>query len=349
MNATKITACMVASIAIQSVAFTQSDPAAGPYCGVYCFYAAIKAQGREVKLENLIDERYISSPIGSSLRDLKAAADDYEMFALPMRGMTSNMLRDSEHPVILHVRTARRGSPFVHWILYLGTEDGRARIIDPPNAPETMSFAEVMSRWDGVGMVISDQEISTGKAARLGWMDLGVFGMAATLTVLLAFAVSIVLLPQRAKALPTGLIGILCSGVALGVGYHGFASEGFLNNPESVAGVMTTHHAGHLVELSLDELTMAMNRKPVIIDARFGRDYEVGNIPGAVSIPISTTNSQRTRLLESIPYDSEVIVYCQSNTCLWSDELGSDLVFRGYENVSVYRGGYREWTEAAKR
>jgi len=341
--------CLLVTLVLHSAASADEDPSGGRYCGIYSLYAAIKAQGGDCELERLIDDRYVSSSLGSTLADLKEAADDSGVFALPMRGMTSGMLRDSQWPVLLHVRTGRRGSPFLHWIVYFGMEGDRAQIVDPPNAPETVSFAEILARWDGVGMIVSSEPVGRMRASRVAWLEQGIFAASSLTVLLVTFGAASCVVPLRHRRGVVGSCAIVATAGACALLYHALAAEGFLGNRNSVATVMTAHHAARLPELSLEELKLAMSqRSPIIIDARLGRDYARRHIPGAFSIPISTTSSERTRLLKGVPLDAEIIVYCQSTKCLWSDELGSDLVFRGFEHVSVYRGGYREWSEAGK-
>jgi rhodanese-related sulfurtransferase len=331
-----------------------SDRQSGVYCGVYCFYAALIAHGKTGHLSDLLDVRYISSSRGSTLRDLKRAADDFGMHTLAMQGMTAGMLRQSPHPVILHVRTARRGSPYQHWILYLGTEGGQARIIDPPGAMESASFVDILSRWDGVGMVISDQPVSALAPLSIGWLEQA----SCTLAGLLAAAVVVVTrlfsgMRGRTLATRTGVIAgtvqIAAIGATLSLGYHFLGTDGFFANPHAVANVVTAHHASDLPEISLADVEKALvDKSAVIIDARFTSAYSSDHIPGAISIPITATSLQRSRGIKPISQDARVIVYCQSAGCHWSDEIGSDLVFRGYKNVSVYRGGYKEWKSASR-
>ncbi len=49
----------------------------GPYCGVYSVYAALQSLGIEVPLEQLLQTKYVGSPLGSSLRELEQAVLDF--------------------------------------------------------------------------------------------------------------------------------------------------------------------------------------------------------------------------------------------------------------------------------
>ncbi|MBI3839336.1 MAG: hypothetical protein HY288_15565 [Planctomycetia bacterium] len=324
-------------ILLLAVGGEPTDHSSGLYCGVYSMFAAIQAHGRSADLEDLLDTKYISSPFGSTLADLKRVADDHKLFSMPMRGMTPGMLRDSEQPVVLHVRAVERGSPFQHWLLYLGTEDGRARILDPPDGPKVVPFAEVMSRWDGVGMVISDKPLSSFRAKRTAWIEQAVLVSISAIVLIVGWGVA----SAKKRCIVDAARLFLLTGF-VGVAYHLISPDGFLSNQNAIADVLTVHHASHLNELSLAEMKEKMHGA-VIIDARLPESFASGSIPGAINVPISASASQRARAFAEIPHDAEVILYCQSDHCGWSDEMGSEMVFRGFENVRVYRGGYYEW------
>jgi len=304
-------------------------------------FTALRACGRTAPLDALISPRYVSSGYGSTLTDLKRVADDYGVHAVAMRGMTAAMLRDSQSPVLLHVSTIRLGSPFSHWIVYLGVSNGQARIIDPPGGPEMVSFADILCRWDGVGLVVSSDEIQSPRVMRLGWIEEGTFALAGVMAVLLISTV----FGRTRGSVKGGLVGIACVSVALALGNYWLSPDGFGRNRQAIANVLTTHHAKHIPEVSIEELRATpQDDQHVLIDARRAIDFAAGAIPHAVNIPIGSPASRRTQLFSPIPLDAAIVVYCQSDKCGYSDEIGSDLIFRGYQDVSIYRGGYLEWT-----
>lgn len=54
---------------------TVVDPARRqPYCGLYCLYAAVKLEGKEIRFRDLVKPEYIGSREGSSLQKLRKAA-----------------------------------------------------------------------------------------------------------------------------------------------------------------------------------------------------------------------------------------------------------------------------------
>jgi 3-mercaptopyruvate sulfurtransferase SseA len=51
-------------------------------------------------------------------------------------------------------------------------------------------------------------------------------------------------------------------------------------------------------------------------------------------------------LNNEIPTDAQVVLYCRSVTCYFSDLLATEMKVIGYQNVSVFSGGWDHWTKA---
>jgi 3-mercaptopyruvate sulfurtransferase SseA len=47
-----------------------------------------------------------------------------------------------------------------------------------------------------------------------------------------------------------------------------------------------------------------------------------------------------------VPTDAQVVCYCRSVTCDFSDLLATEMKVIGYQSVSVFSGGWDEWTKA---
>ncbi|MEK6262362.1 MAG: rhodanese-like domain-containing protein, partial [Planctomycetota bacterium] len=73
------------------------------------------------------------------------------------------------------------------------------------------------------------------------------------------------------------------------------------------------------------------------------RDFESGHVPGAINVPVFTTQVERRRLLANLPKGARVIVYCQSENCQFDETLGAALYAEGIENVALFPGGIRQW------
>lgn len=112
---------------------TAIHKSSGPYCGLYCLYALMKMAGEEVDFEELVKNEYLGTRKGSSIAELKKAAEDYGLSAIPVGKLSSPGLQNCPYPVILHVKSEIGSGQYDHYELFLGAENGKAKIFDPPN------------------------------------------------------------------------------------------------------------------------------------------------------------------------------------------------------------------------
>ena len=97
--------------------------------------------------------------------------------------------------------------------------------------------------------------------------------------------------------------------------------------------------------ISMERVRIVMESgTTIIIDARAASQYEESHIPGAISIP--TENFYDYDISSLVPYDVDVIVYCNSITCDLGEQLAREMRSMEYERIVVYRGGWDEWAEA---
>lgn len=133
-----------------SKAVSAKRKSSGPYCGLYCLYSVMKITGREeVDFRALLKPEYIGSRKGSSLAELRKAAEENGMYAMPAGKLTSRVLHNCPHPVILHVKSDVTSKEYDHYELFLGTENDRAKILNPPDPVRLVPFRELAPRWDG--------------------------------------------------------------------------------------------------------------------------------------------------------------------------------------------------------
>jgi rhodanese-related sulfurtransferase len=97
------------------------------------------------------------------------------------------------------------------------------------------------------------------------------------------------------------------------------------------------------VQLSLVKQSVQDN-SALLIDARPYMLYLAGTIPGSLSIPDTEVEALKGRLPSDLK--TSIITFCAGYQCVKSYTLAKTLQSLGYENVSVYAGGYPEWKEA---
>jgi rhodanese-related sulfurtransferase len=99
--------------------------------------------------------------------------------------------------------------------------------------------------------------------------------------------------------------------------------------------------------ISLDEAAAKyQSRKVVFIDARDTADYSLGHIKGALNIPYDYYEAFWDRAMADLAKDMTFVIYCSGTECELSLFLGRDMVARGYRNVLIFFGGWREWEKA---
>ncbi len=316
---------------------------AGPYCGLYALYGALRSEGVNVDFEGLVSERYLRSPGGSSLEELRQAAADCGAHAEPFERLTPAALRACKHPVIVHVRRPGHGTPYKHWVLFMGVENGRARIVDRPDRMDLWPLAELMAYTDGAGLVVSARPDDTTALYWASWLD----GLAAV-ALTAVFLGGVLVLGRRSGRAGTAAalvraVTLAGAGVGAALVWHAVRPEGYFRNPVAVGQVALRHLDAPIGSANADEMRAWLAGGATVIDARPPAAYQAGHIPGAINLPVNAAVAEREDILADIPLTTRVVVYCQSEDCGWADSVASDMWFRGYRDVSVYRGGINEW------
>lgn len=302
---------------------------ASPYCGLYCVQAAACALNKPCAFETLLDDAYLNAVYGSTADDLCRALKDCGLSGKIVASMTTNQLRMTNTPVILHVR-APGATGYRHWILFLGFEGTGVHIYDPPRTITTISFEDLLSIWDGVGITTSMPPQASGAVdLPLAWLAL------VALVGLLLWSLRC----YRRK----GLVLLTVVMVAVLV-RHMLFPGGFFDARSAIDNVMAAHFQSAAEEIGYAEFEK-FRKSPdaIVIDARLPSNYRVEHIPDAINVPPALGFSALQDILTTIPNDRHVLVYCQSERCGWSDDVANYFLPRGYRRVSVYRGGINDW------
>ena len=80
-----------------------------------------------------------------------------------------------------------------------------------------------------------------------------------------------------------------------------------------------------------------------LVDSRYRRDFVVGSIPNSINIPVDITDSEFVRRASTLTKDQHIIVFCQSETCHFSDQISKRFMDLGFDRVVVLREGYAGW------
>lgn len=120
-------------------------------------------------------------------------------------------------------------------------------------------------------------------------------------------------------------------------------AAGCAQTPQGGDGLVRyTHIVDYAFVKPHAELPRDEKKAAPLIDWRpTARRYDVGHIPGAISIP----ESQFDKHVDKLPQDKNalVIFYCQGLTCDLSHKAAFKAEKLGYTNVKVYAGGIEDW------
>jgi rhodanese-related sulfurtransferase len=327
---------------------------AGPYCGIYSLAACLDAFGKDYSLQDLLQPDYVGSFRGSTNEELIKAAEKYGLYGKCYANMFWQQLKEVKEPMILHFRGSGN-SEFNHWVAFLGMEGNHARILDAPHEIASLTMAELLAQWDGVAIQLSENPIQDELVwqSRSDYIFIVLFILGSCLLYKRYFqtdnkkTLSVLTYSEYWRQLfsQSVLLFGICGFIA--ITYHVLSPIGFLKNPTAVAEVTRRYYAVDIPEINLNEMKKISEQKEVIIyDARYHRDFERGSIPHAINLPINSDLTERKKILQGIGKSQKIVIYCQSSGCGFSDEVASFLKFNGYRNLSIFRGGYREWSNS---
>jgi rhodanese-related sulfurtransferase len=323
------------------------------YCGIYSLYLAARSLGLELKFNDLLKPQYISSRQGSSLGDLILAAKEQHLYSEPMGRMSCNVLRYAHCPVILHIKNdLATDKEYNHWVLFAGTEEGKARIHDGARPMELMDFTDLAARWDGVGLLISDSPISVSSLWLAVIAQFVFYAGACAGVIALLLCVQLQLPSKLCWASNSRcwhrfvgeLVILLVLAVVLGAGFRWVHAGGFLSAPRAVAAIQDMHLGDFLRKVNVEEVPKLLDSEGVtIVDARLPQDFAAGHLARAINLPPSSSAERCQQALAGVPTSSRILLYCQSNGCLYSEIVARKLIALGYSNILYFRDGWISW------
>jgi rhodanese-related sulfurtransferase len=310
----------------------------------------MRLAGQKTNFVELLKPKYIGSGKGSSLAELQKAAEDHGLYTKAVVRITSKELSRCDYPIILHMKLSVKSQDYDHYALFLGTQNGKVKILDPPNPMKLVSFAELAPQWDGTGLIVSAEPIDLGT----------VFAQARRRFILYAaIAISAILvlrwtkrwLPEavlnsRAKLFGLSIgqgaafatVGLLC-----GMLYHFANDEGLLANAKATSAIQRAHQGNFIPKISERQVQRLLDADAIFIDARFARDYEAGHLEDAISVPVDANDVKRRKATAHISKDARIVLYCQSAGCKFAETVAFKLMEDGFSNICIFRGGWAEW------
>ena len=93
---------------------------------------------------------------------------------------------------------------------------------------------------------------------------------------------------------------------------------------------------------------MVEQKEARVLDARPEVFYQLGHVPGAISLPREDFQARYGVLRAELEGDRarRIVVYCSDSDCEDSRLVAAALIKLAYPSVFVFQGGWSDWTQA---
>ena len=213
------------------------------YCGIYCVYLASRLQHLPVKFSELVDNRYVGSPQGSSLKELADAATNLGLENNPYTFTTVDYIRSHSKRAILHVKSGPESIKADHWVLFVGEQTSELALIFDPSSMKLVSvpWLELVARWDRTALVFSEGT-SSSNTIRLMIMAI----IPCCCIGIMIFLISLICNERKSYAHSSQfsfgvLVGLIGISVLVATGFHVISRDGLLRGRSGVEFVHRSH------------------------------------------------------------------------------------------------------------
>lgn len=327
------------------------------YCGINCLYVACKLVGGDIKYSELVQPDYLNMRKGSTVIQLKSAAEAVGLYAVAVSGVTLDTLRNCHFPVILHTKPSLEEREFKHYELVIGTEDEKLLMLNPPDILSWLSYGEVLPRINGVGLIIANEPIQMSSLTRpsrrsfVKWIVLCI-GIVTVYYVIKRWYLINGTYTRRAYiALSIVQMTILVAVSVLLLMYHNFLYIGNSSiKLDAVKAIQQAHLTDFIPRIGYRTVQrMLKSNSALLVDARLKEDFKKGHIKDAISIPVDGNDIKLHETSLEFGSDKHVIVYCQSDNCDFADKVAVRLIKNGVVKVCIYTAGWNEWHSRSQR
>ncbi len=300
------------------------------YCGLMCVTAAANALEKSIDIRQVVQGKFLNGEFGSSADDLVKCLDEIGLKGLLRYNGTIEKLRSLKQPAILSVRPI--GSlKSMHWVTFLGIEGNDVKLYDPPSGMGTLSIAELLAIYRGQYI-----EVSNGDSPYLSGLQIPI----TNLTLATIFVISLVLLNRILDGWK-----LICVGFVLMVLMTQTLPNSLARSPTAVKLVRINFEprsTANEIDLNNAKSLHASNTAQ-FVDVRSESAFEHSHIPGAVSIPISSSLTGFKQALSKTDPNKTLVFYCQNENCGWSSIVASYANALGFENSLIFHGGIDAW------
>ncbi len=308
----------------------------GAVCGVLCAGKAISiVAGRDVPDDKLLHPKYIPSPRGSSISDLRKLFADFGVHAIVRSGIGVGTIQTLTSPALLHVKSTSNSGAYNHWVLFLGSESGRWIIADLPGSSFSVTSSELSTLWDGTAIVVSNRPISV-----LSFWFSWFFGelLPRSAFAVVPFAIGWRVLDRWGfdKSIVCTSFGICLIGISISLLPQAVPGGALVDFDKTIAALRLRSSPS-----TIEETTDLRSFKGVVtIDSRYPSDYSRGHVKRSINVPVYASDAEIRIVLADVDRRERIIVYCQSSNCAFSHSIAKNLMNAGFSNICVYTPGW---------
>lgn len=143
---------------------------------------------------------------------------------------------------------------------------------------------------------------------------------------------------------------ILAISILLGATYNGIRENGIpwiakpIKKVDEATAIEQIVDEPSIREIDLGVAKVLHLKGTLFIDARAEEYLEDGFIPGAIANDDTEALSEEIESL--VGFDKSFVIYCSDDDCGSSEDLAYELQDLGFNNILVFKGGWKTWKEA---
>jgi len=151
---------------------------------------------------------------------------------------------------------------------------------------------------------------------------------------------------MRLKRLLIGVLTIVVLSSVLGVALHFNLVRRYLAGEFRQSFVDAERYPGIIFITRGEAEDLLLGGRAVAVDSRTPEEYAAGHVPGALNVPLASSDRALADLVARFPLGQCIVVYCEGGDCQTSTALARFIHDRGFRDIRVYQGGWLDWTSA---
>ena len=151
---------------------------------------------------------------------------------------------------------------------------------------------------------------------------------------------------MRLKKLALGVLTIVLLSVILGVSFHFPLLKRFFAGEFRESFVDAKRYPGIVFITRSEVEDLVLGGQAVAVDSRTPAEYAAGHIPGALNVPLESSDRGLADLASRFPLGQSIVVYCEGGDCQTSTAAARLIHDRGFRDIRIYQGGWTDWASA---